>query len=123
MLLCCRLTSNFFPWGSKYKLSDLSTYPEIKVALARAGEVARATGQRLTAHPSEFVKLAALRPELLEESLADLEQQGSVRFKEFLNCDSDRPERWGTRFLRTSIPGGDKWKQEFGSSVSKVSRD
>lgn len=49
------------------------------MALARAGEVARATGQRLTAHPSEFVKLAALRPELLEESLADLEQQGLVR--------------------------------------------
>ena len=42
--------------------------------------MARATGQRLTAHPSEFVKLAAPRPELVEESLADLELHGSVRF-------------------------------------------
>ncbi len=41
-------------------------------------QVARATGQRLTAHPSEFVKLAAPRPELVEESLADLELHGSV---------------------------------------------
>ena len=73
-----RLSSNFFPWGGKYRLEDLSTYEGIKEALARAGMVARATGQRLTAHPSEFVKLAAPRPELVEESLGDLELHGSV---------------------------------------------
>ena len=74
-----RLSSNFFPWGGKYKIEDLPTYEGIKAALARAGQVARATGQRLTAHPSEFVKLAAPRPELVEESLGDLELHGSVR--------------------------------------------
>ena len=74
-----RLSSNFFPWGGKYKIEDLPTYEGIKEALARAGMVARATGQRLTAHPSEFVKLAAPRPELVEESLGDLELHGSVR--------------------------------------------
>ena len=74
------MSSNFFPWGGKYKLEDLPTFEGIKVALARAGEVARATGQRLTAHPSEFVKLAATRPELVDESLADLELHGQVQW-------------------------------------------
>ncbi len=86
--LFCRLSSNFFPWGGKYKLEDLPTYDGIKEALARAGAVARATGQRVTAHPSEFVKLAAPRPELVEESLADLELHGSVRVARVANISS-----------------------------------
>ena len=85
LFILYRLSSNFFPWGGKYKLEDLPTYEGIKEALARAGAVARATGQRLTAHPSEFVKLAAPRPELVEESLADLELHGSVRHFEVAN--------------------------------------
>ncbi len=34
-----RLSSNFFPWGGKYKIEDLPTYEGIKEALARAGQV------------------------------------------------------------------------------------
>ena len=74
-----RLTSNFFPWASKYKLSELPDFPEIAHILGQAGELSRRYGQRLTAHPNEFVKLAAERPQLVEESLMDLEVHAQVR--------------------------------------------
>ncbi|GFH28464.1 uncharacterized protein HaLaN_26960, partial [Haematococcus lacustris] len=54
-----RLSSGIFPWMTKYKLEDLPDFPAIKQALFEAGEAARAVGQRLTFHPSEFCKIAA----------------------------------------------------------------
>lgn len=41
------------------RLEDLPDWDAICEALAQAGEAARAAGQRLTFHPSEFVKIAA----------------------------------------------------------------
>lgn len=75
----CRLSSEFFPWGNvHYQLRELPDYEEIKAALAAAGEYARETGQRLTSHPSEYVKLAGQSEELVEKSLADLELHSEV---------------------------------------------
>ncbi|KAJ9533148.1 hypothetical protein QJQ45_018245 [Haematococcus lacustris] len=54
-----RLSSGIFPWMTKYQLEDLPDFPAIKQALFEAGEAARAVGQRLTFHPSEFCKIAA----------------------------------------------------------------
>ncbi len=44
-----------------YQLCDLPDYEAIREALREAGEYARANNHRLTAHPSEFVKLAGER--------------------------------------------------------------
>lgn len=61
-----------------YQLRELPDYEEIKAALAAAGAYARETGQRLTSHPSEYVKLAGQSEELVEKSLADLELHSEV---------------------------------------------
>eukprot|EP00891_Asterochloris_glomerata_P009145 jgi/Astpho2/9145/e_gw1.00135.16.1_t len=74
-ILTCRLSSDIFPWGDsgKYKVQDLPQFDNIKVALAEAGTLARLYDMRLTSHPSEFVKMAAPRPEIVESSIRDLE--------------------------------------------------
>ena len=47
--------------------------------LAEVGALARLYKQRLTSHPSAFVKLAALKEDVVEKSLLDLENHARVR--------------------------------------------
>lgn len=47
-------------------------------ALRFAGDLARAHGQRLTFHPSHFVKLAAPNQELAQKSINELEAHSKV---------------------------------------------
>ncbi len=51
-----RITSDLFPWNSKYELKQLPDYPAIQEMLAQTGQVARQLGQRITAHPNHFVR-------------------------------------------------------------------
>ena len=76
--LACRLTSNIFPWCTFYNLEDLPDFPAIADELAFAGKLARAYDQRLTFHPSHFVKVAAAQEELLQRSLKELEVHSQV---------------------------------------------
>ena len=46
------------------------------------GALARLYKQRLTSHPSAFVKLAALKEDVVEKSLLDLENHARVRSAE-----------------------------------------
>ena len=71
----CRLSSDLFPWGDsgKYKLEELPDLPEIVTVLAEVGALARLYKQRLTAHPSEFVKMAAQKEDIVSRSIWDLE--------------------------------------------------
>ena len=79
---CClyRLSSDLFPWGDsgKYKLEELPDLPEIAQALAEVGALARLYQQRLTAHPSEFVKMAAQKEDIVWKSIFDLEVHARV---------------------------------------------
>ena len=75
----CRLTSNIFPWCTEYALEDLPGFAAIADELAFAGKLARAYDQRLTFHPSHFVKLAAEGGELLGRSMKELEVHAQVR--------------------------------------------
>lgn len=52
--------------------------PEIEVALAEVGALARLYQQRLTSHPSAFVKLAAQKEDIVYKSLWDLELHSKV---------------------------------------------
>lgn len=74
-LQSCRLSSDLFPWGDsgKYKLEELPDLPEIAVVLAEVGALARLYKQRLTSHPSEFVKMAAQKEDIVHKSIWDLE--------------------------------------------------
>ena len=71
----CRLSSDLFPWGDsgKYKLEELPDLPEIVTVLAEVGALARLYKQRLTSHPSEFVKMAAQKEDIVTKSIWDLE--------------------------------------------------
>lgn len=79
------MTSNLFPWCTAYELEDLPDYPAIAEELAFAGKLARAYDQRLTFHPSHFVKLAPppsdKSEELLRKSLKELEVHSQARFQ------------------------------------------
>lgn len=85
LLLVCRMTSNFLPWCTSYDMEDLPDFPAIADELAFAGKLARAYQQRLTFHPSHFVKVAApsvtkksKEGELLQRSLKELEVHSQV---------------------------------------------
>ena len=78
-LHACRLSSDIFPWCTEYELEQLKDYDAIADELAFAGKLARAYDQRLTFHPSHFVKLAAETDELLNKSVKELEVHSQVR--------------------------------------------
>lgn len=71
--MCCRLTSNLFPWCTEYALEQLPDFPAIAEELAFAGKLARAYDQRLTFHPSHFIKLGCEDGPLLDKSIKELE--------------------------------------------------
>ncbi|CAL8468727.1 g8267 [Coccomyxa elongata] len=73
-----RLTSNFFPWCTEYELDELPGIEAIKEELAFAGKLARAYDQRLTFHPSHFIKLAAPVEDLLAKSIKELEVHSQI---------------------------------------------
>ncbi len=79
-VLLSRLSSDLFPWGDtgKYKLEELPELPEIEAVLAEVGTLARLYKQRLTSHPSEFVKMAAQKDDIVWKSLFDLEVHSRV---------------------------------------------
>ncbi|BDA43287.1 probable UV DNA damage endonuclease at C-terminar half [Coccomyxa sp. Obi] len=73
-----RLTSNFFPWCTEYELGELPDIEAIKEELAFAGKLAQAYDQRLTFHPSHFIKLAAPDQPLLAKSIKELEVHSQI---------------------------------------------
>ena len=73
-----RMSSDIFPWNSRYKLSDLPDYDTIKQYLFAAGAVAYDSGQRITAHPDHFVKLGSSKPDVVNNSINDLEHHSEV---------------------------------------------
>ena len=73
-----RVSSDIFPWNSKYKLVDLPDYDKISQYLLAAGATAHKTGQRITAHPDHFVKLGSAKPEVVDNAIHDLEHHSEV---------------------------------------------
>lgn len=73
-----RMGSGIFPWANHYKLTDLPDYQEIADNLMQAGVLAMSTGQRISAHPDHFVKLGSARPDVVDNSIAELELQSTI---------------------------------------------
>lgn len=73
-----RLSSDLFPWNSKYKLEDLPDYNDIATNLKFAGDVARRAGIRVTAHPDHFVKLASDKQSVVDNAIHDLHHHNEV---------------------------------------------
>lgn len=73
-----RMGSGIFPWGTEYNVTTLPNFNEIADTLHLAHLVALASGQRITAHPDHFVKLASANPKVVQNSINDLEIHGLV---------------------------------------------
>lgn len=73
-----RMGSDIFPWASEYKITHLPNYFDIARELVMAGEIAKMTDQRITAHPDHFVKLGSEKPSVVKNSIRDLEIHGEV---------------------------------------------
>jgi hypothetical protein len=73
-----RITSCLVPWASEFELEEMPDYEAFKGALARCGELAVATGQRLSFHPGPFNCLAAESERVVQNSIRDLRYHGEV---------------------------------------------
>lgn len=73
-----RLSSDLFPWNSKYKLEDLPDFAEISYNLRFAGDIAKRAGIRVTAHPDHFVKLGSDKQNVVDNSIHDLHHHNEV---------------------------------------------
>jgi len=73
-----RMGSGIFPWGSEYNNTSLPDFFEIASTLRMCGNFAKATGQRITAHPDHFVKLGSDKQKVVDNSIKDLELHSEV---------------------------------------------
>jgi UV DNA damage endonuclease len=73
-----RLSSEFFPWASEYKLEELPHYLRIKTILEGCGNYAKKNGLRLTSHPGPFNVLTSPRENVVENTFKDLTLHGEI---------------------------------------------
>lgn len=73
-----RMGSNIFPWNSEYKLSDLPDHSLHKELLSQAGNIIIESGQRVTAHPDHYVKLASSSDIVAKNAIHDLNHHNEV---------------------------------------------
>lgn len=111
-----RMGSGIFPWGTEYDITRLKDYFQIVSNLEKAGSLAYKTGQRITAHPDHFVKLASTKEKVVLNSLKDLELHSmvfdymglsttpynAINIHVGMNFSEDTAERWITNFKRLS---------------------
>ena len=72
-----RISSDMFP---HYTDPDTETYTMefAREALQNAGQVARSLGQRITAHPGQFVQIGAKDPQVFQKSYEDLQMHTDI---------------------------------------------
>ena len=111
-----RMGSGIFPWGTEYKATSLPDYFAIVSTLKAAGDYAKQTGQRITAHPDHFVKLGSINPKAVENSIKDLELHSEVfdymgleaspynaiNIHVGMNFSEETAQRWIDNFRRLS---------------------
>jgi UV DNA damage endonuclease len=73
-----RTSSNVFPWGSEYNLEQLKDIDKIKIVLKRIGDYAKEHGVRLSCHPGPFNVLCSPNPDVVKNTIIDLELHGKV---------------------------------------------
>lgn len=73
-----RMSSNMFPWWTRYKFEDLYHWTEIKEMLEEVGRFTRDVGQRISFHPSHFVVLGSHNPKTRFNARMDLEKHSQL---------------------------------------------
>lgn len=80
-----RISSDVIPFGS-HPVNALRWWEQLAPPLAALGEIIRGTGMRVSMHPGQYTVLNALRPEVVESSIAELAYH--ARFLDSLGLDS-----------------------------------
>lgn len=77
-----RVSSAMFPFMTHekvgYKLDDLATHMEIKLALKTAGDIAKKHGIRLNSHPGPFTILSSPNDKIVDATVRDIEMHSLV---------------------------------------------
>jgi len=73
-----RMTSAMFPWMSEYELKDLPDYQKICNILRGTGKMALDNNQRLSFHPGAFNQLASLNPDVVNNTIYELNQTSEI---------------------------------------------
>jgi len=68
-----RLSSQIFPWSDDYLVSELKDYSEICKLMKEIGDIATASGQRLTMHPGPYNCLASPNPKVVAKTIRELD--------------------------------------------------
>lgn len=85
-----RITSDLFPWESEYQISDLPDYDKICKKLIEIGQLIKISGIRTSFHPSHFVKLGSDRPDVVDNSIANINHHAEI----FDLMDLDKSHRY-----------------------------
>lgn len=73
-----RISSDMFPWASEYSVEDMPDYTKISNILKGCGTYAKNNGLRLTSHPGPFNVLVSPNPNVVDNTIKDLELHGKV---------------------------------------------
>jgi UV DNA damage endonuclease len=80
-----RLSSDILPWASEYKFEDMPDHDNIVKWLAKCGQFAKDTNQRLTSHPGPFNKLTSDEDRITNIAIRDLEIHAWIHDKLLLD--------------------------------------
>ncbi len=74
-----RISSDFVPYATHPDMPRFhGQIRECAAELAEVGGIARARGIRLSLHPSQYVLLSAVRPEITRQGIADVDSQAEL---------------------------------------------
>lgn len=73
-----RLSSNIFPWQSRYELEELPDYQEIYNILKHIGSLIKKYNHRITTHPGQFNILASPKKLVVERTIRDLRDHAVI---------------------------------------------
>jgi len=73
-----RMSSDFFPWSSEYKLKNLKNYNQIKSNLFESGNFAKKNNIRLTSHPGPFNVLVSPNENVVKNTINNLSMHGEM---------------------------------------------
>ncbi len=73
-----RISSDMFPWASEYNVEDMPDYTKISNILKGCGTYAKNNNLRLTSHPGPFNVLVSPNPNVVDNTIKDLELHGKI---------------------------------------------
>ena len=73
-----RMSSGMFPWWTKYKFEELKDWKEIKALLEEIGQLTKTYNQRVGFHPSHYVVLGSLNPNVRRNARLELERHSEI---------------------------------------------